>query len=124
VGIEKLDIAENQDKSEDRKCPDDPRKSFIGHPDAMQFLRIYDNLVFQQPRLFSSIEDWPYLKTGIFSGQTTAQAKFLRRGLVEKANFDSSALQPIPCARSSPLSRVLAAVFSVLQHQSVPHPAA
>jgi len=43
VGVEKLDIAENQDKSGDRQSPDDPRKSFIGHPDAMQFLRIYDN---------------------------------------------------------------------------------
>jgi hypothetical protein len=42
VGVEKLDIAENQDKSGDRECPDDPRKSFIGHPDAMQFLRVYD----------------------------------------------------------------------------------
>jgi hypothetical protein len=56
VGVEKLDIAENQDKSVDRKCPDDPGKSFIGHLDAMQFLRIYDNLVFQQPRLFSSLD--------------------------------------------------------------------
>jgi hypothetical protein len=36
VVVEKLDTAENQDKSGDRKCPYDPRKSFIGHPDAMQ----------------------------------------------------------------------------------------
>jgi hypothetical protein len=42
VGVEKLGIAENQDKSGVRKCPDNPRKSFIGHPGAMQFLRIYD----------------------------------------------------------------------------------
>jgi hypothetical protein len=42
LGVEKLDIAENQD-NRDRKCPDDPRKSFIGHPDATQFLPIYDN---------------------------------------------------------------------------------
>jgi hypothetical protein len=55
VGVEKLDIAENQDKSEDRQCPDDPRESFIGHFDAMQFLRIYDNLVFQQPQADSLI---------------------------------------------------------------------
>jgi hypothetical protein len=26
VGVEKLDIAENHDKSGDRQCPDDPRK--------------------------------------------------------------------------------------------------
>jgi hypothetical protein len=38
VGVEKLDIPENQDKSGIRKWPGDPRKSFIGHPDAMQFL--------------------------------------------------------------------------------------
>jgi hypothetical protein len=42
VGVEKPDIAGNQNNSGDRKCPDDPRKSFIGHPDAMHFLRIYD----------------------------------------------------------------------------------
>jgi hypothetical protein len=30
VGVEKVDIAENQEKSGDRKCPDDPRKSFKG----------------------------------------------------------------------------------------------
>jgi hypothetical protein len=42
VGVEKLDIAENQDNPSIGKCPDDPRKSLIGHPDAMQFLGIYD----------------------------------------------------------------------------------
>jgi hypothetical protein len=35
--VEKLDMAENQDKSGDSKCPDNPRKSFIGHPDATLF---------------------------------------------------------------------------------------
>jgi hypothetical protein len=44
VGVEKLDIAENQDKSERIDNVQTIReKSFIGHPDAMQFLRIYDN---------------------------------------------------------------------------------
>src|ERR1700682_6599417 len=32
--LEKLGIAENRDESGDIKCPDDSRKSFIGHPDA------------------------------------------------------------------------------------------
>jgi hypothetical protein len=35
VGVEKLDFAGNQDKSGGRKCPDDARRSLIGHPDAM-----------------------------------------------------------------------------------------
>jgi hypothetical protein len=51
-GVEKLDIAENQDKSGDRKCPDESRKSLVRHPDAMQFLRI-----FQQPQDESLIEE-------------------------------------------------------------------
>jgi hypothetical protein len=37
VAVEKLDISENQDELRDRKCPGDPRKSFIGHPDATLF---------------------------------------------------------------------------------------
>jgi hypothetical protein len=57
VGVEKLDIPENQDNLGDRKCPDDPRKSFIGHSDAMQFLQICDKRVFQQPLANSLIDN-------------------------------------------------------------------
>jgi hypothetical protein len=31
----------------DRKCPGKPRKSFVGHPDAILFLRISREGVFQ-----------------------------------------------------------------------------
>jgi hypothetical protein len=43
VGVEKLDLAENQDKSGIDNVQTIRKKSFIGHSDAMQFLRIYDN---------------------------------------------------------------------------------
>jgi len=34
VGVEKVDIDKNGAILGDRKCPGDPRKSFLGHPDA------------------------------------------------------------------------------------------
>jgi len=43
VGVEKLDIAEIRTKSGIVNVQNDPIKVFIGHPDAMRFLRIYDN---------------------------------------------------------------------------------
>src|ERR1017187_6458865 len=38
----------------DRKCLPDPRRSIVGLPDAIFFLRISREGVFQQPRLFTS----------------------------------------------------------------------
>jgi hypothetical protein len=35
VGVEKLEISENQHKFGDRKCLGDSYKSFVGHPDAI-----------------------------------------------------------------------------------------
>jgi hypothetical protein len=37
VGVEKVDIHKNGVILRDRKCLGDPRKSFIGHPDATLF---------------------------------------------------------------------------------------
>jgi hypothetical protein len=37
VGVEKVDIYKNGVILGDRKCLGDPRKSFVGHPDATQF---------------------------------------------------------------------------------------
>jgi hypothetical protein len=34
VGVEKVDIHKNGVILGDRKCLGDPRKSFVGHPDA------------------------------------------------------------------------------------------
>jgi hypothetical protein len=54
VGIEKVHFPQNNQNLGDRKCPGKPRKSFVGHPDAILFLRISREGVFQQPRLFST----------------------------------------------------------------------
>jgi hypothetical protein len=40
----------------DRKCLGKPRKSFVGHPDAILFSRISRGGVFQHPRLISTID--------------------------------------------------------------------
>src|ERR1039458_10359689 len=50
VAVEKLQLSENQVKCGDRKYLPEPRKSFPGHPDAIQFLRISGRRVFQQPQ--------------------------------------------------------------------------
>jgi hypothetical protein len=56
VAVEKLGISVIRQNLGDRKCPGEPRKSFIGHPDTICFQRIYGKGVFQQPRLFSTTE--------------------------------------------------------------------
>jgi hypothetical protein len=40
VAVEKLDISEIETNLGDRKCPNESRRSFVGHPDAIYFLRI------------------------------------------------------------------------------------
>jgi hypothetical protein len=54
VAVEKLPFRRKLPKFGDRKCPDDPRESFIAHPGAILFLRFSLSGVFQQPRLFTS----------------------------------------------------------------------
>jgi hypothetical protein len=51
--VEKLDISEIRGNSGDRKCLADERRSFVGHPDAISFLRISRMGVFHQPRAIS-----------------------------------------------------------------------
>jgi hypothetical protein len=59
VAVEKLGFSEKSQKSGDRKCPGDSKKSFIELPDAKQFLRNRSERVFQQPRdLSTSIALW------------------------------------------------------------------
>jgi hypothetical protein len=53
VAVEKLIFLKNLPKFGDRKCPDDPRESFIAHPDAILFLRFSLSGVFQQPQAFT-----------------------------------------------------------------------
>src|ERR1022692_5038476 len=45
----------NRQNLGDRKCLPNPRRSIVGLPDAILFLRISWEGVFQQPRLISSI---------------------------------------------------------------------
>src|SRR5207247_961171 len=54
VGVEKVHFPQNSENLGDRKCLGKSRKSFVGHPDAILFLRISQKGVFQQPRLFAS----------------------------------------------------------------------
>jgi hypothetical protein len=53
VGVEKVHFSQNSQNLGDRKCLGKLRKSFVGHPSAILFLRISREGVFQQPRLFS-----------------------------------------------------------------------
>ena len=46
-----VDIHKNGVILGDRKCLGDPRKSFVGHPDATQFGTSSSRRVFQQPQL-------------------------------------------------------------------------
>jgi hypothetical protein len=55
VGVEKLHFLQNSRNLGDRKCLGKLRKSFVGHPDAILFLRISRERVFQHPRLISSL---------------------------------------------------------------------
>jgi len=59
VGVEKLTFHPKQPNWGDRKCLGDPTKSIVGHPDALLFLRISREGVFQQPRLQTVITKPP-----------------------------------------------------------------
>jgi hypothetical protein len=50
VAVEKVGFSEKSPKSGDRKCPGDWEKSFVELPDAIQFLQIPRERVFQQPQ--------------------------------------------------------------------------
>jgi len=55
VGIEKVGFSEKSRKSGDRKYSGDSEKSFAELPDAIQFLQILAERVFQQPPLLSTV---------------------------------------------------------------------
>jgi hypothetical protein len=55
VGVEKVAVRPKQPKLMDRKCLGDPRKSFVGHPDAILFSPFSREGVFQQPRLITTV---------------------------------------------------------------------
>jgi hypothetical protein len=55
VAVEKVGFSEKSRKSGDRKCPGDWEKSFVELPDAIQFLQILGERVFQQPPLFATL---------------------------------------------------------------------
>jgi hypothetical protein len=54
VAVEKVGFSEKSRKSDDRKCSGDWEKSFVELPDAIQFLQIPSERVFQQPQNFST----------------------------------------------------------------------
>jgi hypothetical protein len=55
VAVEKVGFPEKSQKSDDRKCLGDWKKSFVGLPDAIQFLQTLSERVFQHPRLLSEV---------------------------------------------------------------------
>jgi hypothetical protein len=55
VGVEKVHFPQNSKNLGDRKCLGKLRKSFVGHPDAILFLLISREGVFQQPRLITTV---------------------------------------------------------------------
>jgi hypothetical protein len=55
MAVEKLPFRPKQPNWGDRKCLGKLRRSFVAHPDAILFLRISGQRVFQQPRLISSL---------------------------------------------------------------------
>jgi hypothetical protein len=50
VGVEKVHFSQNNEDLGNRKCLGKPRKSFVGHPNAILFSRISREGVFQQPQ--------------------------------------------------------------------------
>jgi hypothetical protein len=54
VAVEKVGFSEKSRKSGDSKCSGDSGKSFVELPDAIQFLQILAERVFQQPQDLST----------------------------------------------------------------------
>jgi|ERR1039457_1090053 hypothetical protein len=65
VGVEKVHFPQNSPNLGDRKCLGKLRKSFVGHPDAILFLQISREGVFQQPQAIT-------LKTPRLAGEASA----------------------------------------------------
>jgi len=55
VAVEKLAFSKKSRNLGDRKCPGDWEKSFVELPDAIQFLQIPSERVFQQPQDFTTV---------------------------------------------------------------------
>lgn len=53
--LKKSLFAPNRQNLGDRKCLGDPRKSLVGLPNAISFLRIWEVGVFQHPRLLTTV---------------------------------------------------------------------
>src|SRR5271170_6563925 len=61
-------FAPNRQNLGDRKCLGDPRKSLVGLPNAILFLRISPVGVFQQPQAITLIDPAPYHPRGVVRG--------------------------------------------------------
>ena len=59
MAVEKLDISEIEGNLGYRKCLAEQRKLFVEHPDAMEFLRISGQRVFQHPQALALIDPGP-----------------------------------------------------------------
>jgi hypothetical protein len=59
VAVEKLHFLRNSQNLGDIKCSEKLRKSFVGHPNAILFLRISRERVFQHPQALALIDCLP-----------------------------------------------------------------
>jgi hypothetical protein len=57
VAVEKLEISEIGGSLGDRKCLAESRTSFVGHRNAIVFLLIFPERVFQQPQAITLFEN-------------------------------------------------------------------
>jgi hypothetical protein len=57
VAVEKVHFLQNSEKLGDRECIGKRRTSFVGHHDAILFLRISREGVFQQPQAITLFEN-------------------------------------------------------------------
>jgi hypothetical protein len=65
VGVEKVRFSQNSQNFGDRKCLGDPRTSLVGLPNAILFLRISGQEVFQQPQAISLNDPGRALPSGV-----------------------------------------------------------
>jgi hypothetical protein len=91
VAVEKVGFPEKGRKSGDRRG--DWEKSFVELPDAIQFLQIPSERVFQQPRLFTIVRN--SCSAGGLEVLTLLQLGVLRFGLLQYRNVRSASFHSV-----------------------------
>jgi hypothetical protein len=82
-----------QVKFGDRKCLSEPDKSFVGHPEAIRFLRILARRVFQQPQaesLIGQAQPNDITPTKPQTGQKQDHGLISQSGFVDRTGSDDA----------------------------------